>query len=124
MSSSPIASGVACSETTLDDLLQANLVGYRRATGRMSVLVEDDEPKDAYIFNDVAMITDEEESATVGHIDLHADQAFENQFWPHSRVVIHTVCVAWQMVQCNTLTEVEGAVIEGFPVARCCQRPF
>ena len=28
------------------------------------------------VFNDMAMITDEQESATVGHINLHADQTY------------------------------------------------
>ena len=48
------------------------------------------------------MVTDEEESAGFGHVDLHPDQ---------------TVCVAWEMVQGDALAEVHGLVVEGLPVS-------
>lgn len=55
-----------------------------------------------YIFYDMAMVTDEEESPSLGHIDLHPDQ---------------TIGVAWQMVQSDPLTEVHTLVIERLPVS-------
>jgi hypothetical protein len=55
-----------------------------------------------YIFNDMAMVTDEEPSATIRHIDLHTDQ---------------TIGVSWQVMQCYTLTEIKGLLIKGLPIA-------
>ena len=60
------------------------------------------EVSQSYILDYVAMVTDEEESPSFGHVDLHPDQ---------------TVCVAWEMVQCDALAEVHGLVIEGLPVS-------
>lgn len=55
----------------------------------------------SYIFNHMAMVTDEEESPSLGHVDLHPNQ---------------TIGMAWQMVQSDTLTEVHRLVIERLPV--------
>ena len=60
------------------------------------------EVSQSYILDYVAMVTDEEESPSFGHVDLHPDQ---------------TVCVAWEMVQCDALAEVHGLVIEGLPIS-------
>ena len=48
------------------------------------------------------MVTDEKEGPGFGHVDLHPDQ---------------TICVAWKMVQGDTLAEVHGLVVEGLPVS-------
>lgn len=54
-----------------------------------------------YIFDDVTVITDEEKSARLGHVNLHANEAIR---------------VPRQMVQCDTLTKVKGLLIERLPV--------
>lgn len=55
-----------------------------------------------YILYDVAVVRHEEESATILHVDLHADQA---------------IGMAGQMVEGDALAEVEGLVVECFPVS-------
>ena len=54
-----------------------------------------------YVLNNVAVIANEEISATVLEIDLHANQS---------------VGVPRQMVQCDALAEVEGSLIESLPI--------
>jgi hypothetical protein len=49
----------------------------------------------------MAVIRDEEESSTVGQIDLHANQ---------------TICMSRQMMQRDALTEVNGPVVKSLPV--------
>lgn len=56
----------------------------------------------APVLDHMAMIADEEEGSAVAQIKLHADQA---------------VGVAWQVVEGDALAEIEGAVVEGLPVA-------
>jgi len=56
----------------------------------------------APVLDHVAMITDEEEGATVRHVDLHSNQA---------------IGVAWQVMQCNALAEIKSSVVEGLPVS-------
>jgi len=53
------------------------------------------------VFDDVAVVADEQVCATVLQIDLHTDQA---------------VGMAWQVVQSDALAEVEGSFVEGLPV--------
>ena len=72
----------------------------------------------------MAVITDEEESTAVRHIDLHSDQACRmsdapplQSFW--SRL---TISVPRQVVQCNALAEIEISLVEGFPIPGKCQR--
>jgi len=55
----------------------------------------------APVFDNVAMIADEEEGAAVWHIDLHTDQA---------------ICVSWEVMQRDALTEVHILVGECLPV--------
>ena len=46
---------------------------------------------DTYVLNNMAMITNEQESATVGKVDLHSNQS---------------IGVPWQMVQRDALAKV------------------
>lgn len=55
------------------------------------------------VLDDMAVIADEEESSTLGHVNLHANEA---------------VCMSRQMVKSYPLTEVYGSIVEGLPVAR------
>lgn len=52
----------------------------------------------------MAVIADEEDRAAVWQINLHAHQ---------------TVRVAWEVVECDALAEVEAALVEGLPVPDC-----
>ena len=56
----------------------------------------------AYILDNMTVITDKQERATIWQIDLHADQA---------------ICMAGQVVKRNALAEIEGSLIERLPVA-------
>lgn len=55
----------------------------------------------SYILNHMAMVTDEEESPSLGHVNLHPNQ---------------TISMAGQMMQSDTLTEVHSLIIERLPV--------
>lgn len=53
------------------------------------------------VLDDVAVIADEEVSAHVRHVDLHANKA---------------VGVSWEMMQRDALTEIKSSLVEGLPV--------
>jgi len=53
------------------------------------------------VLNNMAMITDEQESSSLGHVDLHTNQ---------------TVSMTRQMVQGDALAKVESLIIECLPV--------
>lgn len=56
------------------------------------------------VFNNMAVVAGEEESPGFNHVYLHRHQS---------------ICVPWQVVESNPLTEVKGLVIERFPIATC-----
>jgi hypothetical protein len=78
------------------------------------------ENKAAHILNNVTVITYEKESATVWKVDLHSNQAFEQNvvsFGPVSNHwEKHTVGVARKMMKRDSLAKVHSAVIKRFPV--------
>lgn len=61
----------------MDGLWQANLVEYHRATEQTGQKGAWQQNKRTHIFNDMAVVADEEESAAVLHVDLHPDQPCE-----------------------------------------------
>lgn len=56
-----------------------------------------------YVFNDVAVVADEQISTAVLQVDLHPDQP---------------VGMTWQVMQRNPLAEIERSLVEGLPVAK------
>lgn len=55
----------------------------------------------AYVFNNMTVVTDEEECPTIRKVDLHPDQ---------------TIGVARQVVECDTLAKFHRTFIECFPI--------
>lgn len=53
------------------------------------------------VFNDMAVVTDKEESTTIRHVDLHTNES---------------ISMARQMMQCDSLAEVDGPVVESLPI--------
>ena len=62
-----------------DDLLRASPEEYHHATTEIiHQLCYLFSMQSTYILDDMAMVTDEQESTTFGHIDLHADQTLHS----------------------------------------------
>ncbi|MBV35062.1 MAG: hypothetical protein CMP47_06330 [Rickettsiales bacterium] len=66
----------------------------------------------------MAVVTDKEESTTIRHIDLHTNQSCGKSVTLSIRSVgLLTISMARQMMQCNSLAEVDGPVVESLPIA-------
>lgn len=67
----------------------------------------------------MAVITDEEKGTTVSEINLHADQTYCTMSIEKAcgRLAgFYTICVAWQVMQCDSLTKVHCSLVKSLPV--------
>lgn len=73
-----------------------------------------------HVFNDVAVIADEEECAAFWEVDLHADQTWSNVSAEGCKcaagVQVLTIGMSREMVQGNALAEIKCPLVEDFPV--------
>jgi hypothetical protein len=89
-----------------------------------NVSLSNDQNWAAYVFNDMAVVTDKEESTTIRHVDLHTNESCGKSVTLNiSPVGLLTISMARQMMQCNSLAEVDGPVVESLPIAARRQYP-
>lgn len=74
----------------------------------------------SHVLDNMAVITDKEESSAVQKIELHADQALEISVKIENgkRGTLRTVCMSREVMERDSLTEVHCSFVESFPIQR------
>jgi len=77
----------------------------------------------AYVFNNMAVIANEQECTAVRQVDLHANQPCRKS--AVTRVPDNnrlTICMAGEVMQVDSLTKIHILIVKGFPVPSAIQQ--